>query len=85
MKMDFPIETGVVLTYSKLKTLNEVNNYFLVKFDGRIGGIYYVTVDHKRVDLRKWWMADNGVLKPCCKSIYRLETSGTNSQNRASH
>lgn len=71
----FPTKTGVGIGLSRWKTLNEhfdeVNRHLDVqtRFDRHLGGNYYVTVDNDVVDLRKWWMADDGVLKPSYKGI----------------
>lgn len=70
-----PTKTGVGIILSRWKTLNdcfdEVNHHLDIKirFDRHLGGNYFVTVDNDVVDLRKWWMADDGLLKPSYKGI----------------
>lgn len=72
----FPTKIGVGLTLSRWKALNqhveEINRQLDEKahtFDRHLGGNYYVVLENERIDVRKWWMNEECVLKPSRKGI----------------
>ncbi|OOZ21456.1 hypothetical protein BOW31_12665 [Solemya velum gill symbiont] len=75
--VNVPTKKGLALTLSRWKTLtqvfDDVDSHLqrgdTTIFDRHLGGNYYVSVKDDRIDLRKWYMADDGDLRATRKGI----------------